>query len=83
MELPSLNMSQRRWTGLWRGRAPPAGHYRSKSDFRAHTFEKLNEILPHGTQLHVEHALTSADWVVLELHSLAIARNGPGFDNRY
>jgi ketosteroid isomerase-like protein len=65
------------------GTHPLAGQYRSKSDFRAHTFEKLNSVLPHGTQLHVEHALTSGDWAIVELHSLATARNGFRFDNRY
>jgi ketosteroid isomerase-like protein len=65
------------------GTHPLAGHYRSKSDFRAHTFEKLNKVLPRGAQLRVEHALASGDWAVVELHSLATARNGLRFDNRY
>jgi ketosteroid isomerase-like protein len=65
------------------GTHPLAGHYRSKSEFRSHTFEKLNQVLPKGTQLRVEHALVSADWAVVELHSLATARNGFRFDNRY
>jgi ketosteroid isomerase-like protein len=65
------------------GTHPLAGHYRSKSDFLAHTFEKLGKVLPQGTQLHVEHSLVSGDWAVVELHSLATARNGLRFDNRY
>ena len=65
------------------GTHPLAGHYQSKSDFRAHTFEKLGMVLPQGTQLRVEHALVSADWAVVELHSFATARNGLRFDNRY
>jgi ketosteroid isomerase-like protein len=65
------------------GTHPLAGHYTSKSDFRAHTFEKLNRVLPQGTQLRVEHALAGADWAAVELHSLATARNGLRFDNRY
>jgi ketosteroid isomerase-like protein len=65
------------------GTHPLAGHYRSKGDFGAHTFEKLNKVLREGTQLHVEHVLVSADWAVVELHSLAIATNGLRFDNRY
>jgi uncharacterized protein len=65
------------------GTHPLAGHYHSKADFVAHTFEKLNKVLPEGTQLHVEHALVSGDWAVVELHSLATARNGLRFDNRY
>jgi ketosteroid isomerase-like protein len=65
------------------GTHPLAGHYNSKSDFRAHTFARLNQVLPHGTQLHVEHVLVSADRAVVELHSLATAANGLRFDNRY
>ncbi|MGD1024957.1 MAG: nuclear transport factor 2 family protein [Candidatus Sulfotelmatobacter sp.] len=77
------------------GTHPLAGHYRSKVDFVAHTFEKLNvdfvahtfeklnKVLPQGTQLYLEHALVSGDWAVVELHSLAIAKNGLRFDNRY
>jgi hypothetical protein len=65
------------------GTHPLAGHYRSKADFVAHTFEKLNKILPGGTQLQVEQAIASGDWAVVELHSLATAKNGMRFDNRY
>ena len=65
------------------GTHPLAGHYHSKADFLAHTFEKLDKVLPQGTQLHVEHALATGDWAVVELHSLATARNGLRFDNRY
>jgi len=65
------------------GTHPLAGHYRSKSDFRSHTFDKLDRVLPQCTQLRVEHALVSGDWAVVELHSLATAKNGLKFDNRY
>jgi ketosteroid isomerase-like protein len=65
------------------GTHPLAGHYRSKSDFLAHTFEKLARVLPQGTQLWVEHALVSDDWAVVELQSHATAKNGLRFDNRY
>jgi ketosteroid isomerase-like protein len=65
------------------GTHPLAGHYYSKTDFLAHTFTKLDKVLPHGTQLHVESALLSGDWAVVELHSLATAINGLRFDNRY
>ena len=65
------------------GTHPLAGHYHSKADFLAHTFEKLAKVLPRGTQLHVESALASGDWAVVELHSLATAKNGLRFDNRY
>ena len=65
------------------GTHPLAGHYHSKAEFVAHTFDKLAKVLPKGTELHVEHALVSGDWAVVELHSEAIAKNGLRFDNRY
>ncbi|HTF43714.1 MAG TPA: hypothetical protein VK641_07450, partial [Terriglobales bacterium] len=52
-------------------------------DFLAHTFEKLARVLPQGAQLHLEQALVSGDWAIVELHSLATAKNGLRFDNRY
>jgi ketosteroid isomerase-like protein len=42
------------------GTHPLAGRYRSKADFVAHTFARLNRILPGGTQLVVEHVLAEA-----------------------
>src|ERR1700758_3736839 len=51
------------------GTHPLAGHYHSKADFIAHTFEKLGEVLPKGTELFVEHVLVSGDWAVVELRS--------------
>jgi len=65
------------------GTHPLAGHYRSKSDFLAHTFEKLGKVLPQGTQLHVTNALVSGDWAIVELASLATAKNGLRFNNKY
>jgi uncharacterized protein len=65
------------------GTHPLAGHYHSKSDFLANTFKKLAKVLPRGAQLRMEHALASGDWAVVELRSLAIAKNGLRFDNRY
>jgi ketosteroid isomerase-like protein len=65
------------------GTHPLAGHYRSKEEFFSHTFARLNKILPGGTQLKVESILTSGDWAVVELRSMATARNGMRFDNRY
>jgi ketosteroid isomerase-like protein len=65
------------------GTHPLAGNYRSKSEFLANTLEKLNKVLPRGVQLHVEHVLVSGDWAAVELRSLANARNGLRFDNRY
>ena len=65
------------------GTHPLAGHYRSKSDLLAHTFEKLNKVLPQGARLGAEHTLVSGDWAVVELRSDATAKNGLRFDNRY
>src|SRR5271168_1378527 len=65
------------------GTHPLAGHYHSKKDFIAGTFAKLALVLPQGAQLHVEYLLVKDDQAVVELHSLATARNGMRFDNRY
>jgi ketosteroid isomerase-like protein len=65
------------------GTHPLAGHYKSKSDFLAGTFAKLAKVLPRGTQLVVEHLLVKDDQAVVELHSLATAKSGLRFDNRY
>src|SRR5271156_6810829 len=65
------------------GTHPLAGHYRSKSQFIAGTFDKLAKVLPKGAQLVVEQLLVKGDEAVVELHSLATAKNGLRFDNRY
>lgn len=65
------------------GTHPLAGHYRSKKDFIDHTFERLNQILPGGTQLHVQAIHTSGNWAIVELRSMATACNGMRFDNKY
>src|SRR5271163_1982437 len=65
------------------GTHPLAGHYKSKSDFVAGTFAKLDKVLSRGAQLVVEHLLVKDDQAVVELHSLATAKNGMRFDNRY
>jgi ketosteroid isomerase-like protein len=65
------------------GTHPLAGRYKSKSEFLAGTFAKLAKVLPHGAQLVVEHLLVTDDQAVVELHSLATAKNGFRFDNRY
>jgi ketosteroid isomerase-like protein len=65
------------------GTHPLAGHYQSKTDFTEGTFAKLSKVLPKGAQLHVENILVSGDAAAVELHSLAIAKNGFRFDNRY
>jgi uncharacterized protein len=65
------------------GTHPLAGHYAGKQAFIAGTFAKLGRVLPQGAQLHVEYMLTQADQAVVELHSLATAKNGMRFDNHY
>jgi len=65
------------------GTHPLAGHYPSKKAFIAGTFDKLAQVLPQGAQLHVEYLIVTDDQAVVELHSLATAKNGMRFDNRY
>jgi hypothetical protein len=69
------------WTVM--GTHPLAGHYLSKKAFIEGTFAKLSQVLPQGTQLHTEHLIVKDDQAVVELHSLATAKNGMRFDNRY
>jgi hypothetical protein len=65
------------------GTHPLAGHYRSKASFIDGTFAKLHQVLPQGAQLHVEELIVKDGRAVVELHSLAKAKNGMRFDNRY
>ena len=65
------------------GTHPLAGHYLSKQAFIAGTFAKLGQVLPQGAQLHVENLIVNDDQAAVELHSLATAKNGMRFDNRY
>jgi hypothetical protein len=69
------------WTVM--GTHPLAGVYPSKKAFIAGTFAKLGQVLPQGAQLHVENVVVQDDQAVVELHSLATAKNGMRFDNRY
>jgi uncharacterized protein len=65
------------------GTHPLAGRYRSKQDFVAGTFAKLAKVLPEGTQLSTQNILVDGDWAIVELRSMATARNGMRFDNHY
>lgn len=69
------------WTVM--GTHPLAGHYAGKQAFIAGTFVKLGRVLPQGAQLRVENVIVQDDQAVVELHSLATAKNGMRFDNRY
>ena len=61
------------WTVM--GTHPLAGHYASKKAFVEGTFAKLSQVLPKGTQLHVVDLIVKGDQAVVELHSLATAKN--------
>jgi ketosteroid isomerase-like protein len=65
------------------GTHPLAGHYLSKKAFIEGTFTKLGKVLPQGAQLHIENVIVQDNQAVVELHSLATAKNGMRFDNRY
>src|ERR1700723_4470409 len=65
------------------GTHPLAGHYRRKKAFREGTFAKLGQVLQNGAQLHVEDLIVRFDEAVVEIHSLAAAKNGMRSDNRY
>ena len=69
------------WTVM--GTHPLAGHYLSKKSFQEGTFARLDKVLPQGAQLTVEHLLVQGDEAVVELRSLATAKNGMRFDNYY
>jgi len=69
------------WTVM--GTHPLAGHYPGKKAFMEGTFARLGQVLPDGAQLHVEHLIVKGDEAAVELHSLATAKNGMRFDNRY
>ena len=65
------------------GTHPLAGHYLSKKAFIEGTFTKLAKVLPQDAQLHTENVIVQDNQAVVELHSLATAKNGMRFDNRY
>ena len=69
------------WTVM--GTHPLAGRYRSKQAFVEGTFAKLGKVLVAGAQLVLEHLIVQGDQATVELRSLATARNGMRFDNRY
>jgi ketosteroid isomerase-like protein len=65
------------------GTHPVAGRFRSKSDLRANAFDKVSGVMQDGLQLKTTNIIVGGDWAVVELRSLATARNGLRFDNRY
>jgi ketosteroid isomerase-like protein len=68
------------WTVM--GTHPLAGHYLSKKAFIEGTFAKLAQVLPQGAELRAEHLIVKDDQAVVELHSLATAKNGLRFVER-
>src|SRR5262249_50496989 len=56
-------------------------HYRSKGNLLAGSF--ANRIVPPGAPLVVEHVTVKDDEAVVELRSLATAKDGGRFDTRY
>ncbi len=69
------------WTVM--GTHPLAGTYRTKDDFLAHTFARLNKLLKEGVVLRVTNLLVDRDTAAVELQSLSTALNGKPFNNRY
>ena len=69
------------WTVM--GTHPLAGTYRTKDDFLAHTFARLNKLLKEGVVLRVTNLLVDGDTAVVELQSLSTALNGKPFNNTY
>ena len=69
------------WTVM--GTHPLAGTYRTKADFLAHTFARLDKILKEGVVLRVTNILVDGDSAAVELESLSTALNGKPFDNTY
>lgn len=65
------------------GTHPLAGRYRTKSDFQEATFSRLGRFLPGGPQLRLEHLIVEGAQAAVELRSMATAKNGLRFDNRY
>jgi uncharacterized protein len=69
------------WTVM--GTHPLAGRYRSKADFRAATFARLDKVLREGVLLRLTHLIVQGEWAVVELEALSTALNGRPFANRY
>jgi hypothetical protein len=66
-----------------RGPSSLCGSLSQQVRFQGRPFAKLGKVLPSGTQLNVTNAMISGDWAIVELASLAAAKNGLRFDNKY
>jgi hypothetical protein len=65
------------------GTHPLAGHYSSKKALLAGTFDKLAQVLPQGVELLLEYLIVKDNQAVVELHSVATAKDGMRFDNHF
>lgn len=65
------------------GGHPLAGRYRSKAEFRHHTFAGLDPIFKGGAQLVTEHVYVDGETAIVELKAIATDLRGKPFDNRY
>jgi uncharacterized protein len=69
------------WTVM--GTHPLAGTYTSKNIFVEKTFHRLNKILKEGVILKVNNIIIEDNIAVVEMESLATAKNGIPFNNKY
>jgi ketosteroid isomerase-like protein len=65
------------------GTQPLAGRYRSKAEFLAATFTRLEGVLVGGATLEVQHLYVDDDTSIAELLSTSKTNEGAIFDNRY
>jgi uncharacterized protein len=65
------------------GTHPLAGRYRSKKDFLAATFGRLDGVLRGGVKLEVQHLYVDGDTTITELLSTSVTNEGAPFANRY
>lgn len=69
------------WTVM--GTHPLAGRYRTRDDFLAATFARLNPRLNGGVVLKVRNVLVDGDQAAVELDAIGTANNGKPFPNQY
>jgi hypothetical protein len=60
-----------------------AGRYRSKKDFIAAAFDRLDGVLRGGVHLEVQHLYVDGDTTIAELLSTSTTNEGAPFANRY
>lgn len=69
------------WTVM--GTHPLSGRYRSREEFFASTFARLNPRLKEGVVLVVRNVLVDGDQAAVELDALSTQNNGRPFANQY